>query len=62
MKYDFKCKKCGKSTVIDMPMAEYTSEGHKCPQCDGELERDLSNFNGGFIWKCNGSYAKGDIY
>ena len=35
--------------------------GHKCQNsdCDGELERDMSDFAGGFIWKCHGSYAKG---
>ena len=40
---------------------EYTELGHKCqnPDCDGELERDMSDFAGGFIWKCHGSYAKG---
>lgn len=48
--------------LISMPLALYTAIGHKCqnPKCDGELERDMSDYAGGFIWKCTGSYAKGN--
>jgi len=61
MDYKFKCNKCGQNFIFSMPISEYTALGHKCqnPDCDGELERDMSDFAGGFIWKCHGSYAKG---
>lgn len=62
MNYKFQCKKCGQKYLINMPISAYTAIGHKCqnPNCDGELERDMSDYAGGFIWKCNGSYAKGN--
>lgn len=62
MDYKFICPKCGQKFLISMPLALYTAIGHKCqnPKCDGELERDMSDFAGGFIWKCTGSYAKGN--
>ena len=61
MDYKFKCKKCGQKFIISMPISEYTALGHKCQNsdCDGELERDMSEFAGGIIGKYHGSYVKG---
>lgn len=62
MDYKFQCKKCGQKYLINMPLSAYTAIGHKCqnPDCDGELELDMSDFAGGFICKFPGSYVKGN--
>ena len=40
MRYPFICPKCGHNEVIVMRIAEYVSEGHKCPKCKTEMKRD----------------------
>lgn len=60
MQYKFKCPKCGKVYNIDMPISKYTSTGHICEDksCKTELIRDISDFAGGAIWKCDGAFGK----
>lgn len=60
MQYKFKCPKCGQTFIISIPISEYRATGHKCqnPNCNTELERDVSDFAGGVIWKCDGAYGK----
>lgn len=60
MQYKFKCPKCGEKFTLSIPISEYTPTGHKCqnPNCDGELEREISDFAGGVIWKCDGACGK----
>lgn len=60
MDYKFKCPKCGEKYILSIPVTDYSFAGHICqnPNCDGELERDIEDFAGGFIWKCTGAYGK----
>lgn len=60
MQYKFVCPKCGKKYTINMPLSEYSSSGHVCNDngCNTELIRDVSDFAGGAIWKCDGAFGK----
>lgn len=60
MIYKFTCPKCGLKHSLDIPISEYSPTGHKCtnPDCNGELVRDIEDFAGGVIWKCDGAYGK----
>nr|DAF48222.1 MAG TPA: hypothetical protein [Siphoviridae sp. ctJLl6] len=62
MQYKFMCPKCGQKYVLSIPIREYTSTGHKCqnPDCDGELQREVSDFASGVIWKCHGAFGKSE--
>lgn len=63
MQYKFMCPKCRQKYVLSIPISEYTSIGHKCqnPDCDGELQREVSDFAGGVIWKCGGAFGKANV-
>lgn len=61
MQYKFKCPKCGEKYIISMPISEYTPDGHYCKKDNIELERDISDYAGGSIWKCTGSYSSTSI-
>jgi len=50
MKYDFRCRKCGKKIVVDHPMAEEHPKTHK--GCGGELSRDF--FTTSVIYRTGG--------
>ena len=62
MQYKFMCPKCGQRYVLSIPISEYTSTGHKCQNldCDVELQREVSDFAGGVIWKCQGAFGKSE--
>lgn len=62
MQYKFMCPKCGQRYVLSIPISEYTSTGHKCQNldCDEELQREVSDFAGGVIWKCQGAFGKSE--
>lgn len=45
MKYIFTCQECGHSEEIEMRMSEYTAEGHMCPDCGKEMQRDFSGLS-----------------
>lgn len=55
MRYKFKCPKCNKEHEINMPISQYTSEGHFCEECQTELVRDVSDYAGDAVWKCDGA-------
>ena len=42
MTYGFICPNCGRKENITMPITQYTSEGHLCPECNTEMQRDVS--------------------
>ena len=52
---------CGEKYIISMPISEYTPDGHYCKKDNTELERDISDYAGGSIWKCTGSYSSTSI-
>lgn len=56
MDYEFRCEKCNKETVIDIPMNEYTNVKDKqvC-SCGGKLNRILA-FSGS-VELCKGCYG-----
>ena len=57
MYYPFICKKCGHSEEISMPMSQYKSEGHMCPECGEEMVREVKSLVcGASINKCGGFY------
>lgn len=56
MKYQFICPECGKEKIIEMPMAEYKSDGHKC-DCGAELKRDPNTFCKNYKVNCDGFYS-----
>lgn len=60
MQYKFICPKCRKKYTISMQLSEYTSGGHICEDndCKTELIRDINDFAGGTIWKCDGAFGK----
>lgn len=43
MKYEFKCKKCGKIKTVDLPMSEISSAKITCA-CSGDMKR---------VWKAS---------
>ena len=58
MTYKFTCESCGSEENIEMKMSEYTSEGHTCSKCGGELKRSMSSYTtASAIWKCSGAYG-----
>ena len=61
MQYKFVCPKCGEKYTLSIPISEYTSEGHYCEKDNTELERDVTDFAGGAVWKCGGSYSSTSI-
>lgn len=60
MTYKFICPECKTEHSVDMKISEYTSEGHNCEKCGHELERSVTDFAGGAIWKCPGAYGVGN--
>ena len=42
MNYPFVCK-CGHSEIVSMPMSQYTSSGHYCPNCGEEMTREVKS-------------------
>ena len=57
MNYDFECPNCKRKEVISMPITSYTSEGHYCPCCSTEMQREINSL------VCLGSVDKtGDFY
>lgn len=57
MYYPFICKKCGHYEEISMPMSQYKSEGHMCPECGEEMVREVKSL------VCSCSLDKtGDFY
>lgn len=57
MNYKFICPKCGANKEIQMPISEYTAEGHIC-ECGAELKRDPQSFCCSYEAKCDGFYGK----
>lgn len=61
MYYPFVCEKCGHSEEISMPMSQYKSEGHMCPNCGEEMVREVKSLvcamsidkSGDFFRRCN---------
>ena len=55
--YDFVCKKCGKTKIIKMTVAEYCEKQPKPKCCEEEMERIFisvniaSNGHGGMKWQ-----------
>lgn len=43
MNYPFTCPKCNFHTDIEMKMSEYTPDNHFCPECNTEMQRDISS-------------------
>lgn len=58
MYYQFVCPKCNLEEIIEMKMSEYTSEGHKCKNCDSELVRDISTMKCGMFSDKSGDFYK----
>lgn len=42
MTYGFICPNCRRKEDITMPITQYTLEGHFCPECNTEMQRDVS--------------------
>lgn len=61
MFYPFICPKCGREETISMRITEYIAEGHECPDCKAEMERDPKSLvcgmsidtTGDFYRRCN---------
>lgn len=60
MTYKFICKNCGQKFALDIAMKDFKPEGHICENCGNELERDVTDFAGGAIWRCSGAYGVGN--
>ena len=59
MKYPFTCPKCGYYEEISMKMSEYTASGHKCKECNEEMQREISSMKcGAFIDNTNTFYKR----
>lgn len=58
MYYDFVCKNCGNKEIIEMKITEYTSEGHHCPICNEEMQRDISSMKYGMVKDMSGGFYK----
>lgn len=59
MYYDFVCKNCGNKEIIEMKITEYTSEGHYCPICNEEMQREISSMKcGAFVDNTNTFYKR----
>lgn len=56
MTYGFICPNCGRKENITMPITQYTSEGHLCPECNTEMQRDVSTMG------CMSIDKTGDFY
>lgn len=56
MNYPFECS-CGHKEIISMPITQYTSEGHICPNCGAEMYREISSL----ICQCSVDKT-GDFY
>ena len=56
MTYGFICHNCGRKENITMPITQYTSEGHFCPECNTEMKRDVSTIG------CMSIDKTGDFY
>lgn len=56
MTYGFICHNCGRKEDITMPITQYTSEGHFCPECNTEMQRDVSTMG------CMSIDKTGDFY
>lgn len=56
MTYGFICPNCGRKENITMPITQYTSEGHLCPECNTEMQRDISTMG------CMSIDKTGDFY
>lgn len=52
----FICPNCGRKENITMPITQYTSEGHLCPECNTEMQRDVSTMG------CMSIDKTGDFY
>ena len=42
MNYPFECK-CGHHEIISMPIKEYHSDNHFCPECGEEMVREVKS-------------------
>lgn len=56
MTYGFICPNCGRKENVTMPITQYTSEGHLCPECNTEMQRDVSTMG------CMSIDKTGDFY
>lgn len=61
MDYKFQCPKCNVEKIISMSMKDYHSDGHYCPTCGSEMERKISDYAFGAIWKTDGAYSNTTI-
>jgi putative FmdB family regulatory protein len=65
MFYKFKCKSCGKTFEVEIPIKAYDAEKGKqtCPACNGKMERVIewngiaSGSGAGWFGKSDGSNA-----
>lgn len=46
MYYPFICPKCEHKEEISMKITEYVAEGHNCPECNTEMQREISSMAG----------------
>ena len=59
MNYPFTCPKCNFHKDIEMKMSEYTPNNHYCPECNTEMEREISSMKcGAFVDKTNTFYKR----
>ena len=56
MNYPFQCSKCGHKEIITMSMKEYVGEGHMCPECGEEMQREIDSM------VCRSIDKTGDFY
>lgn len=56
MNYPFQCPKCGHKEIITMSMKEYVGDGHMCPECGEEMQREIDSM------VCRSIDKTGDFY
>lgn len=49
MNYPFRCPKCNHEEIIEMKMSQYSANGHYCPICNEEMQREISSMTFGMM-------------
>lgn len=58
MQYPFVCPNCGHEEKIDMPMRDYVTTGHYCPNCNTEMVREIKSLVCGVAIDQTGDFFK----
>ena len=56
MNYPFCCPKCGHKENIRMLIQKYNANGHYCPSCNTEMEREISSMVCGMVKDNTGDF------